>query len=397
MITNTTHNNCKMPAAHDFCLLDSEKVADARRELQGFAQLPACKVLGASEAFTAAEAHPVKYSVAVLWLDQDESALRALTTTTRLRRALLAHQPFSTERLCAQADGTPFWQHCHAVPVADRNGGYVTFSVDVTQAHEYVGDYILGAAIGKGAHGSVRLGMHKDTGARVAIKCVEVNDQGEMAELVDNEIAVQQRLDSKYIARLLETVHQGGTAYLVMELVSQGSLYERVVRQGGVAEEPALDLFAQLVKAVRWCHQRGVCHRDLKPENIVVDGDGMLKLIDFGLSAFYVSGQKLHDVCGSMMFQAPEMTTASGGYDPEAVDVWAMGIVLFELMHGSIKPPARSSGISTAQHIRSRIAKLDDDEAATAILRRMLDPNPTTRICISEIVDQMQNMDIFVD
>ena len=82
-----------------------------------------------------------------------------------------------------------------------------------------------------------------------------------------------------------------------MELVSQGSLYERVVRQGGVAEEIALDLFAQLVKAVRWCHQRGVCHRDLKPEDIVLDVDGMLK--NFGLSAFYESGQKQHDVCAS--------------------------------------------------------------------------------------------------
>ena len=383
-----------MPAAHDFCLLDSEKVADAHRELQGFAQLPACEVLGASEAFT--EAHPVKYSVAVLWLDQDESALRALTTTTPLRRALLAHRPFSTERLCAQTDGTPFWEHCHAVPVADRNGGYVTFSVDVTQAHEYVGDYILGAAIGKGAHGSVRLGMHKDTGARVAIKCVEVNDQGEMAELVDNEIAVQQRLDSKYIARLLETVHQGGTAYLVMELVSQGSLYERVVRKGGVAEETALDLFAQLVKAVRWCHQRGVCHRDLKPENIVVDGDGMLKLIDFGLSAFCVSGQKFIDICGSKLSRAPEMTRRSGGYDPEAADVWAMGIVLFELLHGSIKAPASLSKLTAAQHIRNHTEMLSDDEASTNILQRMLDPNPATRIRIPEIVEQMHNLDIFV-
>ena len=60
-------------------------------------------------------------------------------------------------------------------------------------------------------------------------------------------------------------------------------------------------------------------------------------------------------------------------------------------------PPARSSGLSTAQHINSRIAELRDDEAATVILRRMLDPNPATRICISEIVDHMQSIDIFLD
>ena len=59
-------------------------------------------------------------------------------------------------------------------------------------------------------------------------------------------------------------------------------------------------------------------------------------------------------------------------------------------------PPARSSGLSTAQHISNRIAELNDDEAATGILRRMLDPNPATRICISEIVDHMHNMDMLL-
>ena len=380
------HDPCQTIRMSDFCLLDSEQAQAAERELQGFAQLPSHEILGASEAFI--KAHPAQHSTAVVWINQDEAASCALATTTALRYALLAHQPFFTgDRLCVQEDGTPFWQHCHAMPTKEGGGEYVTFSVDVTQAHEYVGDYTLGTEIGKGAHGSVRLGVHKDTGARVAIKRIDMNIHAGMTRVVENEIAIQQRLDSKYIARLLETVHKMGVVYLVMELVSQGSLYERVKQQGGVSEEQAFDLFFQLAEAVSWCHQQGVCHRDLKLENIVLDGDGMPKLIDFGLSTFYVSGQKFNGICGSRLCQAPEMASAFGGYHPEAADVWALGVVLFELLHGSITPPASRSGLTAAQHISNHTAMLNDDEASSDILRRMLDPNPATRICISEMFD----------
>lgn len=309
-----------------------------------------------------------------------------------LHRALLDHDPLSCDMLCYKKDGTPFWRHCLAVPIA--GGAYITFNVNVTRARRYVGQYMTGNSIGKGSFGTVKLGMHRKTGHKVAIKRIKTEGNSRITKLVKNEIAIQQKLDSEYIANLMEVSNIQGMTYMIMELVPEGSLFERVVSKGGVSEQQTLDLFFQVAQAVEWCHLNHVCHRDLKPENMLMTVGGKVKLIDFGLSAFYKKGQKLRDVCGSKRFQAPEMTKRmSKGYDPEAVDVWSMGIVLFELFHGQIRL-SQSDADSTAQYIRSYFARFSysaeplpghPSKNLRDITLRMIDPDPSSRITIAEL------------
>lgn len=75
--------------------------------------------------------------------------------------------------------------------------------------------------------------------------------------------------------------------FIVLELITGGELFDKIVAEGRFDEATARFYFRQLVKGVKYCHNQGVCHRDLKPENLLLDQNGNLKISDFGLSALY--------------------------------------------------------------------------------------------------------------
>jgi serine/threonine protein kinase len=110
---------------------------------------------------------------------------------------------------------------------------------------------------------------------------------------------------------------------------------------------------------VAYCHSKKVCHRDLKPENMLLDKTGnKVKLIDFGLAAFFDKERKLTEVCGSKRFQAPEVyrkpsgssgSSKSAGYEGPPVDIWSLGVVLFELVHGQIRMSGSDASLTTVQ------------------------------------------------
>merc|ERR1711871_1330679 len=105
---------------------------------------------------------------------------------------------------------------------------------------------------------------------------------------------------------------------------------------GCLPEPVAKTYFSQLMQAVQHCHQRGVAHRDIKLENIGVAEDGVLKLLDFGLAKPNQSQHsRLHDLCGSKNYLAPEVSTLGpNGYNGFVADVWSCGIVLFAMLAG---------------------------------------------------------------
>lgn len=111
------------------------------------------------------------------------------------------------------------------------------------------------------------------------------------------------------VVRLHEVIDTPATLYLVMELAEGGDLYDYIVRhEGGVAEDTAKRHFAQIVRAVAYCHRLHVVHRDLKPENVVFfPQQGAVKLTDFGFSNLFQPGTMLATSCGSLAYSAPEI------------------------------------------------------------------------------------------
>lgn len=122
------------------------------------------------------------------------------------------------------------------------------------------------------------------------------------------------------VVRLYEVIDTPTTLYLVMELAEGGDLYDYILRhEGGVVEATAKRHFAQIVRAVSYCHQLHVVHRDLKPENVVFfPQQGAVKLTDFGFSNLFQPGMMLATSCGSLAYSAPEILLGEE-YDAPAV------------------------------------------------------------------------------
>lgn len=133
------------------------------------------------------------------------------------------------------------------------------------------------------------------------------------------------------VVRLYEVVDTPTTLYLIMELAEGGDLYDYILRhEGGVAEATAKRHFAQIVRAVAYCHQLHVVHRDLKPENVVFfPQQGAVKLTDFGFSNLFQPGTMLATSCGSLAYSAPEILLGEE-YDAPAVGEWPG--ICFELL-----------------------------------------------------------------
>eukprot|EP00735_Rhodelphis_limneticus_P014150 TRINITY_DN814_c0_g1::TRINITY_DN814_c0_g1_i1::g.25335::m.25335 TRINITY_DN814_c0_g1::TRINITY_DN814_c0_g1_i1::g.25335 ORF type:complete len:379 (-),score=92.84,sp/Q6X4A2/CIPKV_ORYSJ/45.28/8e-99,Pkinase/PF00069.20/1.1e-58,Pkinase_Tyr/PF07714.12/5e-28,NAF/PF03822.9/2.1e-07,Kinase-like/PF14531.1/5.8e-06,Kdo/PF06293.9/0.0012,APH/PF01636.18/0.039,APH/PF01636.18/1.4e+03,Choline_kinase/PF01633.15/0.15 TRINITY_DN814_c0_g1_i1:527-1663(-) len=144
------------------------------------------------------------------------------------------------------------------------------------------------------------------------------------------------------IVELKEVLASRTKIFMVLELVTGGELFDKIVSEERLSEEKARKFFQQLIAGVRYCHAQGVCHRDLKPENLLLSERDSLKISDFGLSALYKPGEGgegtpaptlLHTTCGTPNYVAPEVLSDKG-YDGKAADVWSCGVILYVLLAG---------------------------------------------------------------
>ena len=178
----------------------------------------------------------------------------------------------------------------------------------------------------------------------------------------------------------------------MLELITGGELFDKIVREGRFNEDMARFYFRQLVRGVKYCHTMGVCHRDLKPENLLLDEHGNLKISDFGLSALYTGSTEdnsratlLHTTCGTPNYVAPEVLNDKG-YDGRAADVWSMGVILYVLLAGFLPfdEPIMSALFRKIQKAEFEYPKwLSPD--VRALLDKILVADPGRRITLSQI------------
>ena len=180
--------------------------------------------------------------------------------------------------------------------------------------------------------------MERHTRESVAVKILEkdkITDDDARQRLV-NEIAILQRVQHNNLVQLLEVIDEGDRIYLVTEYVGGGELFAYIVQKGRLEESEAARLFSQMVAAVDSCHRQLVIHRDLKPENVLLDGNGDIKVIDFGLGTLLnYSDEVLTVACGSPHYAAPEMLLG-GGYMGQRADMWSLGVCLYAMVCGCL-------------------------------------------------------------
>ncbi|XP_046654434.1 calcium/calmodulin-dependent protein kinase type 1-like isoform X2 [Daphnia pulicaria] len=195
--------------------------------------------------------------------------------------------------------------------------------------------YELKDLLGTGAFSQVRLAESKtEAGKLFAVKIIDKTALKGKEDSLENEIKVLRRLKHPNIVQLLETYEDKSKVYLVMELVTGGELFDRIVEKGSYTEKDAADLMRQVLEAVDYMHEQGVVHRDLKPENLLYycpDEDSKIMISDFGLSKMEDSGI-MATACGTPGYVAPEVL-AQKPYG-KAVDVWSIGVISYILLCG---------------------------------------------------------------
>ncbi|XP_010420969.1 PREDICTED: CBL-interacting serine/threonine-protein kinase 26-like isoform X1 [Camelina sativa] len=254
-----------------------------------------------------------------------------------------------------------------------------------------VGKYEVGKTLGQGTFAKVRCAVDTETGERVALKILDKEKvlKHKMAEQIRREISTMKLINHPNVVRLYEVLGSKTKIYIVLEFVTGGELFDKIVHDGRLKEENARKYFQQLINAVDYCHSRGVYHRDLKPENLLLDAQGNLKVSDFGLSALsrQVRGDGLlHTACGTPNYAAPEVLNDQG-YDGATADLWSCGVILFVLLAGYL--PFEDSNLMTLYkliiageyHCPPWLSP-----GAKNLIVRILDPNPVTRITIPEVL-----------
>lgn len=199
------------------------------------------------------------------------------------------------------------------------------------------------APLNHGSFGMVFTAKDTKTGEDVAIKCMTKPGAANVAcpatiavDERSEELAIHSRLLNEHpnIVNLIHHFETDNHQYMVLELCSNGDLYEAIrVGRGPLETEHVRDFMLQLVNAIDHLHSNGVYHRDIKPENIFLTSSGTMKLGDFGLATTDTWSTEF--AVGSDRYMAPEQFDASVygyGYSPAAADVWAIGIVLLNII-----------------------------------------------------------------
>ncbi|CAD8099064.1 unnamed protein product [Paramecium primaurelia] len=248
--------------------------------------------------------------------------------------------------------------------------------------------YTIDKDLGQGTFSKVKLGIHKLTGEKVAIKIIDKTKQQESDYVrIHREISILRKLRHPNVVQLFEQIVESDTKlYIVTEYASGGELFDHIVNNKRLEEREAVRLFIQLIHAVTYIHEHQVVHRDLKPENVLLN-EGTLKVVDFGLSSTYQSGQKLKTPCGSPCYAAPEMLQGLS-YDGLFTDIWSSGIILYAMLCGCVPfedqntkklyEKIKTSDFHLPKHVSLQAADL---------LKKLLMKDPTQRITLQEIMN----------
>jgi serine/threonine protein kinase len=259
-----------------------------------------------------------------------------------------------------------------------------------------LGSYEVVAEIGAGGMGEVYQAHDTKLGRDVAIKVLPeafAHDPERLSRF-QREAKMLAALNHPNIATIYGLEQSGGTSYLVMELVSGETLAGRMKRDGAVPIEEALGIARQIAEALEAAHEKSIIHRDLKPANVKVTPEGKVKVLDFGLAKAFEGDAASEDmsnsptlsmaatmhgvILGTAGYMSPEQ--ARGKRVDKRADIWAFGVVLYELITGKRLFQGEDAGHTLAAVIMQE----PDFSAAPAqvlpLLKRCLEKNPKKRL-----------------
>jgi len=153
---------------------------------------------------------------------------------------------------------------------------------------------------------------------------------------VHDEVEIMHKINHPHCVKLYEMFETSKRLYMVMELLTGGELFDRIVAKGSFSEKEASEVIRNVTDAIAYIHKIGIVHRDLKPENLLYlnkTPESPIKITDFGLAKFRANNSvEMHTACGTPGYVAPEVLM-NQNYT-KAVDMWSLGVILYILLCG---------------------------------------------------------------
>ena len=219
----------------------------------------------------------------------------------------------------------------------------------------FAGRYRIIKQIGRGGMADVYLA--KDLildGEEVAVKVLRTNYQTDPIAVArfQREARAMADLDHPHIVRITDIGEEDGQQYLAMEYVAGLDLKRYIKEHYPLSNEEAVRIMGQILLAMRLAHAKGIVHRDLKPQNILLTPDGTAKVTDFGIAVAFAetSLTQTNSMLGSVHYLSPEQ--ARGSKATVQSDIYAMGIIFFEMLTGHIPYDGDSAVTIALQHFQ---------------------------------------------
>jgi len=210
---------------------------------------------------------------------------------------------------------------------------YDALAVSKLSSSVSLGDLEKIAVLGMGAFGKVLLVKYKEK--RYALKCLrkaQIVTMG-LTEHIKREKDAMLECHSPFLVNLAARFKDNDTVYLLMECVMGGELFTYLQnRPEPLSEDDARFYAGCVIIAFEYLQEKHLVYRDLKPENLLIDHNGYVKVTDFGFAKRLKPGNKTYTMCGTPDYLAPELVQQSG--HNKAVDWWALGIMIYEMIHG---------------------------------------------------------------
>jgi serine/threonine-protein kinase len=225
-------------------------------------------------------------------------------------------------------------------------------------ANELVGDWVVVRRLSSGGFGLVYEVAHRTTRHPAAVKLLHAHlvESPEMLARFDREIAIVSRLRHPSIVQLIDAGFHHGQPFLAMELLDGEDLHRRLVRGGAMTPPEAIAVLAPLCDALAAAHEQGIFHRDVKASNVMIGSSGRVVLLDFGIAklsdALAPELTASNQVLGTPSAMAPEQILSA---PPTArTDVYALGILLFQMVAGRLPFDDTSATMTRFFHLHAR-------------------------------------------
>ena len=240
--------------------------------------------------------------------------------------------------------------------------------------------------LGEGAFSTVLKVRNKLDNKIYALKKINLNKVSKSdCQNLKVEIKLHQNLFHKNIIKFHDCLQEKNMVYFLLEYAKNGCLFFYIHSQKGLPEKIALRFLYQTSLAIKHLHDRNLIHRDIKPENILIDENFNAKLCDFGWSCFLKNDDYRTSVCGTYEYMSPEIV--KDRLHTNKVDIWCLGILLYEMLHGN--PPYKARDLEEIHQeiqgsrimINSSISRETKD-----LMKSLLRKKPADRVGIDEML-----------